>query len=285
MTAAQVLAQRYGIATNMLCGPSESLLLADDTADPVRLALDLVNEAEHGADSAALVATDAPSLVATRSRRSRRAGRRPAGAAPHVRHCRRSATSAGCSSSTRWRTRSPSPNDYAAEHMQVATVDPETTLRDLRYAGEILLGQDTPIGASSYSIGIPATLPTGGFAKVNGGVTAAHVPDDDVDRSAHARGACGARRPDHRAGRPRGLPGPRERLPRARLGRPERRATRNDGDPCRRRRAVPSTSSTAPPRVGAGLDVEHEPERLVETLDRVRREPPDGCRPGSPPAP
>jgi histidinol dehydrogenase len=36
----------------------------------------------------------------------------------------------------------------------------------------MLLGQDTPIGASSYSIGIPATLPTGGFAKLNGGVTA-----------------------------------------------------------------------------------------------------------------
>jgi histidinol dehydrogenase len=63
-------------------------------------------------------------------------------------------------------------NEYAAEHMQVATADPEVTQRDLRYAGEILLGQDTPIGASSYSIGIPATLPTGGFAKLNGGVTA-----------------------------------------------------------------------------------------------------------------
>ena len=63
-------------------------------------------------------------------------------------------------------------NDYAPEHLQVATVDPEITLRDARYAGEILLGQDTPIGASSYTIGIPATLPTGGFAKLNGGVTA-----------------------------------------------------------------------------------------------------------------
>ena len=62
--AAQVLAQRFGTATNMLCGPSESLLLADATADPHRLALDLVNEAEHGPDSAALVATDAPGPAA-----------------------------------------------------------------------------------------------------------------------------------------------------------------------------------------------------------------------------
>jgi histidinol dehydrogenase len=63
-------------------------------------------------------------------------------------------------------------NDYAAEHVQIATRDPESTLRGLRYAGEVLLGQDTPIGASSYTIGIPATLPTGGYARLNGGVTA-----------------------------------------------------------------------------------------------------------------
>src|SRR5450759_2725395 len=64
VTAAQVLAQRFGTATNMLCGPSESLLIADATADPHRLALDLVNEAEHGADSAALVVTDSAALAA-----------------------------------------------------------------------------------------------------------------------------------------------------------------------------------------------------------------------------
>jgi len=45
-------------------------------------------------------------------------------------------------------------------------------LAGLRYAGEALLGQNTPIGASSYTIGIPATLPTGGYAQLNGGVTA-----------------------------------------------------------------------------------------------------------------
>ncbi len=63
-------------------------------------------------------------------------------------------------------------NEYAAEHVQLATSDPEATLAALRYAGEALLGQDTPIGASSYTIGIPATLPTGGYAQLNGGVTA-----------------------------------------------------------------------------------------------------------------
>jgi histidinol dehydrogenase len=53
----------------------------------------------------------------------------------------------------------------------VATADPESLLPLIEHAGEILLG-DTPFSAGNYLIGVPATLPTGGFAKVNSGVTA-----------------------------------------------------------------------------------------------------------------
>ena len=171
VTAAQVLAQRFGTATNMLCGPSESLLIADATADPWRLALDLVNEAEHGADSAALVVTDSAALVAALE---------PAVAAavaslPEPRRTYATAVLGDLGGVLLFDTMDEAitfANDYAAEHCQVATADTEATLRSLRYAGEALLGQDTPIGASSYTIGIPATLPTGGYAQLNGGVTA-----------------------------------------------------------------------------------------------------------------
>jgi histidinol dehydrogenase len=171
VTAAQVLAQRFGTATNMLCGPSESLLIADATADPWRLALDLVNEAEHGADSAALVVTDSAALVAALE---------PAVAAavaslPEPRRTYATAVLGDLGGVLLFNTMDEAitfANDYAAEHCQVATADTEATLRALRYAGEVLLGQDTPIGASSYTIGIPATLPTGGYAQLNGGVTA-----------------------------------------------------------------------------------------------------------------
>ena len=171
VTAAQVLAQRFGTATNMLCGPSESLLIADATADPWRLALDLVNEAEHGADSAALVVTDSAALVAALE---------PAVAAavaslPEPRRTYATAVLGDLGGVLLFDTMDEAiafANNYAAEHCQVATADTEATLRALRYAGEVLLGQDTPIGASSYTIGIPATLPTGGYAQLNGGVTA-----------------------------------------------------------------------------------------------------------------
>ncbi len=171
VTAAQVLAQRFGTATNMLCGPSESLLLADATADPWRLALDLVNEAEHGTDSAALVVTDAATLVGALES----AVAEQVATLPEPRRAYATAVLGDLGGVLLFDTMADAvafANEYAAEHVQVATADPEATLRGLRYAGEILLGQDTPIGASSYSIGIPATLPTGGFARLNGGVTA-----------------------------------------------------------------------------------------------------------------
>ncbi len=170
-TAAQVLAQRFGTATNMLCGPSESLLIADATADPWRLALDLVNEAEHGTDSAALVVTDSATLAAALE---------PAVAAavaslPEPRRSYATAVLGDLGGVLLFETMDDAvafANNYAPEHCQVATADTEETLRKLRYAGEALLGQNTPIGASSYTIGIPATLPTGGYAQINGGVTA-----------------------------------------------------------------------------------------------------------------
>ncbi|MDQ2964937.1 MAG: histidinol dehydrogenase [Chloroflexota bacterium] len=171
VTAAQVLAQRYGTATQMLCGPSESLLIADDSADPWRLAMDLLNEAEHGTDSAATLVTDSAALAAAVD---------DAVAEQIVQLPEMRAAAARVALSdlggvvlvVSMDAAVAFANEYAAEHVQIATRDPEATLAGLRFAGEALLGQDTPIGASSYTVGIPATLPTGGYARLNGGVTA-----------------------------------------------------------------------------------------------------------------
>ena len=83
--------QRHGVATMMLLGPTESLVIADRTADPYRLAADLLIEAEHGTDtSVVLVCTDAAVAAATDHELERqlaelpRRGRRP----PAVRSAR-----------------------------------------------------------------------------------------------------------------------------------------------------------------------------------------------------
>jgi len=171
VTAAQVLAQRFGVATQMLCGPSESLIIADETADPWRLALDLLNEAEHGIDSAAtLITTSAALVAAVETAVADQLPRLPAVRAAAARAVLGDLGGAILVDSMAEAL--DVANAYAAEHVQLATTDPERTLAGLRYAGEALLGQNTPIGASSYTIGIPATLPTGGYAQLNGGVTA-----------------------------------------------------------------------------------------------------------------
>jgi histidinol dehydrogenase len=63
-------------------------------------------------------------------------------------------------------------NTYAPEHMQIATRDDEAVLAGIVHAGEVLLGQSTPVSAANYVLGVPAALPTGAFARVTGGVTA-----------------------------------------------------------------------------------------------------------------
>ena len=64
VTCAQVEVQRYGTVTTMLIGPSESLVIADESANPRLLAADLLNEAEHGHDSSSLLVTDSEEILA-----------------------------------------------------------------------------------------------------------------------------------------------------------------------------------------------------------------------------
>jgi histidinol dehydrogenase len=171
VTAAQIIAQVHGVATNMLCGPSESLIIADDSADVVRLAADLLNEAEHGADSAAILVTDSRALAeAVDAEAARQIEALPQQRADYA----RSAVTVlgGVFLFPTMGDAVDFAGEYAPEHLQIATRDPEADLERLRYAGEVLLGQDTPVSAANFTIGVPATLPTGGFAAINGGVTA-----------------------------------------------------------------------------------------------------------------
>ncbi|MFN8631062.1 MAG: histidinol dehydrogenase [Chloroflexota bacterium] len=170
VTAAQILAQLHGVGTNMLCGPSESLVLADDSIDVARLTADLLNEAEHGADSAALLVTDSLAVVeAVDAEMTRQIAALPETRAAYA----RSALSnlGGAFLFDTMDDAVAFAGDYAPEHMQIATRDPEATLSKLTYAGEVLLGQHSPVSAANFVIGVPATLPTGGFARINGGVT------------------------------------------------------------------------------------------------------------------
>ncbi len=170
VVATQLAAQAVGVRMLALLGPTEAMVLADETADPRRLALDLVNEAEHGTDSAAVLITDseaiATEVVAGVTACLRRLPEERA------RFARAALTEFGgvvCVPSMG--AAIDFVNAYAPEHLQIATRDPLETLRAIRHAGEVLLGQDTPFAAGNYAIGVPAALPTGGSARVGSGVT------------------------------------------------------------------------------------------------------------------
>jgi histidinol dehydrogenase len=170
VTVAQLLAQEHGVVTNVLQGPSESLVLADDSADPDLLAADLVTEAEHGPDSAATLVTWSETLAAAVAEAvRRRIGELPD---PHRGYAASSLSELGgilLVESEEEGCRFA--DEYAVEHLQIATRDVEATLARVRWASEILLGQDTPMAAANFTIGVPNTLPSGGYAQVASGVT------------------------------------------------------------------------------------------------------------------
>jgi histidinol dehydrogenase len=171
VTCAQIEVQRYGTVTNMLLGPSESLIIADDSANPQLLAADLLNEAEHGPDSSSILVTDSERLLAL----AQEEVRRQLAELPEPRRGY-AATALGVNGGVIVVRDMPEAaevaNAYAPEHMQIAVRDCDGLLARLSNAGEILVGQWTPVSAANFIIGCPASLPTSGFAVVSSGITA-----------------------------------------------------------------------------------------------------------------
>ncbi len=171
VAAAQVICQTFGCHSQILLGPSESLVVADDSADVRLLAADLLIEAEHGDDSATLLVTPSAELIAAvdaelelqiaqlpeprRGYAAASLGRN--GGAVLVADLNEAIEVA---------------NLYAPEHMQLAVADLDAALELVEHAGEVLLGQGTPFSLANYVVGIPAALPTGRFARVTEGITA-----------------------------------------------------------------------------------------------------------------
>src|SRR5579884_1770636 len=158
---------RYGtVDVGLPAGPSESITLADETADPELLARDLLIEAEHGPDSSSLLVTPSraiaeavPSLLPEKIASLpewRRAFVQTVFEAPQG--------TGGLVLAASMEQAVDFINEYAPEHLEVQVREPFALLPALRNAGEILLGPNTPFCTGNYSLGTNAVLPTGGFA-------------------------------------------------------------------------------------------------------------------------
>lgn len=154
------------IDPGMPAGPSEAIVLADDTANAWNTALDMMNEAEHGDDSACLLVTD-----------SEKFAHEVAACLPKVLEAlpeqRRTyceigfSTFGGIMICKDMNAAIDFCNEYAVEHLLIKTKNPEQILPRITNAGEILLGETTPSVLGNFGIGINAVLPTGGAARTH----------------------------------------------------------------------------------------------------------------------
>ncbi|MFP4057374.1 MAG: histidinol dehydrogenase [Candidatus Brocadiia bacterium] len=174
IAAAMATAFAYGKRTTMGIGPSDGMVLADASASPARVARDLVNEAEHGPDSAAV-------LVTTSGPLAERTAEELAAAIAEAAAPRRGFLEAVFGSEGRGalavapdlETACQVVDRFAPEHLMIACERhaAREALARIHHAGEILLGHHTPFSAANYAIGITAVLPTNGLARVFSGVT------------------------------------------------------------------------------------------------------------------
>ncbi len=156
----------YGtVDVGLPAGPSESIVLADESADPELVARDLLVEAEHGPDSSSLLVTNnRPLLEAVLSLLPDKIKALPE---PRQTFCRSGFESeqgtGGLLLTENIHQAIDFVNEYAPEHLQIHVREPFALLADLKNAGEILIGPYTPIPMGNYCLGTNAILPTGGF--------------------------------------------------------------------------------------------------------------------------
>jgi len=167
VTAAKQLATKHGIAIDMPAGPSEVMVVADETANPSFVAADLLSQAEHGADSQVVLVTQKESLIKqVQDEIEKQLTQLPRA---HV-------AKKALDNSTIILVKSEEEileviNQYAPEHLILAIASPETLAEKVKNAGSIFLGHYTPESAGDYASGTNHTLPTNGYANAYSGVS------------------------------------------------------------------------------------------------------------------
>ena len=167
VTAAKQLAAQRGVAIDMPAGPSEVLVIADASANPVFVAADLLSQAEHGPDSQVVLLTDSEAIlndVVTELERQ-------LPLLPRAEIARQALTESRGLLLPDMATMLEFSNQYAPEHLILAVAAPEELAADIYNAGSVFMGYLTPEAVGDYASGTNHTLPTGGYARAYSGVS------------------------------------------------------------------------------------------------------------------
>ncbi|MCE2848138.1 MAG: histidinol dehydrogenase [Chitinophagaceae bacterium] len=167
VTAAKQLVQMDGIAIDMPAGPSEVCVLADDTANPDFVAADLLSQAEHGPDSQVLLVTNDETLIEKTIK--------SLNAQLELLERKEIALKALENSKALLINNMDDAmelvNEYAAEHLIIASDNAHQYGDKVINAGSVFLGNYTPESAGDYASGTNHTLPTNGYARAYSGVS------------------------------------------------------------------------------------------------------------------
>ncbi len=149
VTAAKLLVSSR-VRIDLPAGPSEVVVIADDTADASRVAADLLAQAEHGPDSEAILFTDSAAIACA-------VGELVEGYA-NVRAERVASIETAVERA----------EDYAPEHLELHVAEPGPIVSRIRNAGSVFVGCSSVVG--DYAAGATHVLPTGGLARSTGGL-------------------------------------------------------------------------------------------------------------------
>ena len=166
VTEAKKYSMNYGLSIDMPAGPSELLVLADDSANPKYVASDLLSQAEHGIDSQVILVSNSKALIDKVSKEIK---------IQKEDLSRKEIITKSLENSKSILFDSIDDsidfiNEYAPEHYIINTSNEEYCISKLSNAGSVFIGNYTPESAGDYASGTNHTLPTNGYAKQYSGV-------------------------------------------------------------------------------------------------------------------
>jgi histidinol dehydrogenase len=167
VTKAKEIVQNFGLAIDMPAGPSEVLVIADDTANPAFVAADLLSQAEHGEDSQVVLLSDSGELidkvvVAIKQQLDDLPRKKIASKALENSFAAVLSSLDECVKFS---------NQYAPEHLIINTENYDNLIKEIVNAGSVFLGSYSCESVGDYASGTNHTLPTNGFAKNYSGVS------------------------------------------------------------------------------------------------------------------
>lgn len=163
----QVSESAAGAAQDLPAGPSEVLVIADDSANPDFVAMDLLSQSEHGPDSQAFLITDSAAFAAA----VKAALERLTPSLPRADIARIALSHGAIIVAEDLDQAVRISNDYAPEHLIISTRDPHAQCDAITTAGSVFLGHYTPESLGDYVSGTNHVLPTAGWARSIGGLS------------------------------------------------------------------------------------------------------------------